>query len=520
MLAVVTNRAVRGRCGKMGGFSRFGVALLLTTALSGCASTMGGPVDTATVRQDMQSWNAKVYQDGAELTKQTQTRIDQQTSADDEVLTKSQAVRRSVPLGELYEAGIRSNYDIVLARKGIAVANADLTNATLAFFPSLNGTVSAVYTDQNILSSDNQVFQQGEAKYPTYNALLEARMPLFNLENVFNRAKATAETRKAQVEYIGAAQTYVRDLISAYLDLAEANAVIFEYQTKIGLVGTRVTAEQKVQGTAGGQPEIVASFEQQLSDLRAHLASDMGRRDDATARIYELTGMKVTGVTGAVKVSSLHLPANNFDDLRTLAGQNNVQYLAKQYEADMSQGDLNASRAHDFGPKVNAIATGEYEDRKGSQFGGGATTVQGTVGVELKVPIFNTDGTGYKSLPADAQYEQKLAELGKLRREIESDLNRAYSDYRSDADRLGDDNRTVAKGDQILSLVSQRVANENAPSTEGLQAKLDQAEFIRQRQQTIFDLLRQWLAVKYLVGALSENDIAIFSPLPPLPDHG
>ena len=494
---------------------KIGLSLLLTTALAGCAST-AGVVDQAAVRQDLQAWNAKVYKDGEELSKQTETRVAAQQQASDDLQDKSAAIKRAVSLGELYEAGLKNNYDIILARKSIDAADANLTNATLAFFPSLNGTLSAVYTDQNILASDNQVFQKGEAQYPTYNALLEARLPLINLENVFNKEKADAGTRRAHVEYIGAAQGYVRDLIAAYIDLAEANAIVAEYKQKIALVGNRAAAERKVQSNSGGQPEIVASFEQQLSDLEAHYSSDVGRRKEAESKLFELTGIHITDVTGSVKVADLKLPAANFDDLRTLAGQNNVQYLAKMYEADMSQGDLNAAKAHDFSPKLNAIGTAEYEDRKGSQFGGGSTTVQGTVGVELKVPIFNSEGQGYQSLPANAEYEKKIAEVGQVLRQIDSDLDRAYGDYEAAQGRLGDDNRTVAKGKDILYLVNQRIANENAPATEGLQSKLDQAGFIRQRQQTTFDLLRAWLQVKYLVGALSENDIAIFSAVPPI----
>ena len=143
--------------------------------------------------------------------------------------------------------------------------------------------------------------------------------------------------------------------------------------------------------------------------------------------------------------------------------------------------------------------------------------MQKTVGIEMKVPLFNSEGQGYKSLTANAEYERALAELGLLRRQVDSDLTRAYYDYNAARDRIASDNRTVAKGKDILYLVNQRIASDNAVSTEGLQSELEQAGFIRQRQQTSFELLRQWLKVKYLLGALSENDIVIFSggALPP-----
>lgn len=492
--------------------SRFGVLLLLAGGLAGCATTAG--LNTAEVRTDLQSWNARVYEQGEALHAKTEAAV---ATVEDEAVAQRGEDTTPRSLGELYAAGITNNYRILAAKKTVDVADAELVNATLRYFPSLNGTISAVQTHQNILASDNAVFQKGEANYPTYNALIEAKLPIVNFENMFAHRKATAGTRKAEVEYIGTAQTYVRDLIAAFIDLAEANAIIDEYKQKSRLIGNRAATERILQDSSGGQPEIVASFEQQLSDMKAHLVSDQGRRKDAIARLYELTGIDVTAVTGAVNIKALQLPVDDLEGLRTLAANNNVQYLAKQYEVDMFEDDLAGAQSADFAPRINAFATAEYEDRGGSQFGGGSTSVQKTVGIEMKVPLFNSEGQGYKSLTANAEYERALAELGLLRRQVDSDLTRAYYDYNSARDRIASDNRTVAKGKDILYLVNQRIQSDNAVSTEGLQSELEQAGFIRQRQQTSFELLRQWLKVKYLLGALSENDIVIFSggALPP-----
>lgn len=493
----------------MRAISRVGTALLLTPFLAGCMATAG--VNPATVRSDLESWNAKVYQEGEQLNGQTEKRTAQVEADQLAARTGDGANVKSLTLAQLYEAGLQNNYHILAAKKGIDVADAELVNATMRFFPSLNGSVSAVQTSQNILASDNQVFQKGQATYPTYNALLELRMPILNMENVFNQKQAAAGTRKATVEYIGAAQIYVRDLIAAYIDLAEANAVITEYNEKIRLVGNRAETERQLDQASGGRPEVVASFEQQLSDYKAHLISDGGRRRDAVSKLYELTGLDVGAVRGGVRLADLQLPADQLEDLRTLLARNNVQYLAKQYEVDMYQEGLNGALAADFGPRLNVFGTAEYEDRKGSQFGGGSTTVEHTVGVELKVPLFNGEGQGYKSLPANAEYERATAELGVILRNVDSDLTRAYYDFHAASDRLAADKRTVQRGKDIIYLVNQRIESENAVSTEGLQSELELAGYVRQRQQTSFEMLREWLTIKYLLGALSEADIAIFS---------
>lgn len=488
---------------------RLATVVVVAGTLSACsAASLMQRVDRDEVRSDLQSWNAEVYEQGAELNGLTERRVAEVDAA--QKATHAEPAR-AISLYDLYEEGIGNNLNLVVAKKSIDVADAELANATFRFFPSLNGTASAVLTNQNILASDNQVFQKGQATYPTYNAILEAKMPIVNLENVFNHRKATAATRKAHVEYIGTAQTYVRDLIVAYLDLAEANAIIAEYQEKVRLLGNRAETERQLLSANSGRPEIVASFEQQLSDAKAHLISDQARRREATARLYQLTGIDVTQVKGGVRMADLKLPANDLQNLRILAPRSNVRYLAKQYEADILMEGLNEARSADFGPKVNAFATAEYEDRGGSQFGGGSTTVQSTVGVELKVPLFNPEGNGYRTLPATAERELALAELAQLLREIDSDLSRAYYGYTAARDRLRDDNRTVARGEDILYLVNQRIESENAVRTEGLQSALEQAEFVRQRQQVIYEILREWVSIKYLLGAVSEADIVLFS---------
>jgi outer membrane protein TolC len=493
----------------MGAIYRIGTSLLIVPLLAGCMATT--KLDPATVRSDLQGWNAEVYEQGEQLNSVTEQRTAQIEADQLAARTGDGADVKSLTLAELYEAGITNNYRLLAARKSMDIADAELVNATLRFFPSINGTVSAVQTNQNILASDNQVFQKGQASYPTYNAVLEARMPILNMENIFNQREAEAGTRKAAVEYIGTAQMYVRDLIAAYLDLAEANAIIAEYQEKIRLVGNRAETERQLDEASGGRPEVVASFEQQLSDLKAHLISDQGRRRDAVATLYELTGLDVGAVRGGVKIADLQLPANQLEDLRTLAGRNNVQYLAKQYEVDMFEENAKGALAADFGPRLNVFGTAEYEDRKGSQFGGGSTTVQNTLGIELKVPLFNGDGNGYKSIPASAERDRAVAELGVILRNVDSDLTRAYYNFEAARDRMAADRRTVQRGKDIIYLVNQRIESENAVSTEGLQSQMELAGFVRQRQQTTFEMLRAWLTIKYLLGALSEDDIAIFS---------
>lgn len=478
--------------------------MAMLAGLMGCTPAQH-MVDTPAISADLNAWSNSVTVQAAQLNEQRAAAPHQATDS------PAATARSSMALAELYRIGLAGNHQINVARQQVRVADAEVFNAAMRFFPTLNGTVTRSGTYQNILDSDNVVFQQGEASYGTTTAGLDARLPIFNLENIFNYRKIEVGQRKAYVDYIGSAQTYIRDLIVAYIDLAEANAIIAEYEEMVRLLSNSARTERERAASGTGSAEIALSFEQQLSDVQSHLVADKARRQNVLMRIYDLTGQHIGGVQGQVSLASLALPASNINDMTALALRNNPRYMAKTYELAMFDEEVRRSAAADFAPRVDAYGSYEYEDRGGSQFGGGSETVQGIVGVRLSMPLFNPNGSGYQTVTANARNSQIAAELAMVRREIETALNMAHSNFLISRQRMEADSRTLARGSDIIQLVNQRLDSGGATVQEGLQTRLDQASFQRQRAQAQFQMLREWVTIKYLVGSLSEADVAIFS---------
>ena len=477
-------------------------ALLVGTsvALTGCA-TGGNLAPQATA--DVNSWAATAEAQAAAM--DAGAPVNQPDAA------APQAVLATASLVELYQRGVDYNPTIKAARARVAVADAELTNAVFRFFPSLTGTATRTHTYQNILDSDNQVFQQGWADYGTSNAALEARIPLFNLENVFNLKKIDAQQRMSYVEYVGAAQTFTRDLMIAYVDLAEINAIIDEYRDRVQLLSTRASSERQRQSAGGGGVEIALGFEQELSDARAQLNVQQARLQGVIIRIEQLTGAEIGAVRGHVPLASLSLPVDNLDGLIALALSNNPHYIAKTYEVQAFDEEISRAMASDFAPTVDGFATYEWEDRAGSQFGGGSETVQTVVGFQLTVPLFNSGGSGYQSNTAIARNQQISAELAMVASETRAAVATAYANYQAARGRIQQDDNTVRTGSQLISLINQRVADSGGTMYDDLDARLDQASYQRQRQQAQFQLLREWVNIQHLTGALSEADVQIFS---------
>ncbi len=470
-------------------------------ALVGCSGSAYRSLTPTGVNADLAAWSSNVDRQVADVRESTSVA---------ELPVVPVASGEVLAFADLYQRGLSGNRQIEVARRQVDVADAEVQNALFRFFPSFTGTVNRSHTDQNILDSDNVVFQQGRAQYGALTAGIEGRMPLVNIENVFNLRKTEAAQRKSYVEYIGSAQTYIRDLMLAYLDLAEANAMISEYEGLETLLSRRASLERARQADGNGNVEISLAFEQELGNARAHLVSDRARRDAILARLYELSGVRVGGVRGTVDLAALSLPSQDLSALVALALRNNPRHQAKQHELDMLDEELGRAYAADFGPTLDAYGTYEYEDRGGSQFGGGATTTQGVVGVQLRVPLFNSGGNGYQSPVARARNAQLASELALVRREIETGVMMAHANFRSARERLSADGRTVNQGDQLVRLVNQRVEAGGGTAEATLETRIDQASFRRQRAQAQYQALREWVTLKYFVGALSEADIAVF----------
>lgn len=475
-------------------------AAAASVAITGCASTSLKAGTSA----DVSSWAASVETQAASMQQEL-------PPAQAAVAAGPAKALASASLSDLYQAGISFSPQIKVARARVNVADAELSNAAFRFFPSITGTLTRTHTFQNILNSDNQVFRQGEANYGTSNAALEASMPLVSLENIFNYRKTDAQLRMSYVQYVGAAQTFIRDLVIAYIDLAEVNAVISEYNERVQLLSSRARSERERQSNGNGNVELALGFEQELSDARAQLAIQQARLQGVTIRIEELTGVKVGSVRGHVSLSKLALPVSNLDGLIDLALTNNPRYVAKTYEVDAFDADVARAVANDFSPKVDVFASREWEDRGGSQFGGGSETVQSVVGVRMTVPVFNSGGNGYQFSTAVARNQQISAELAMVASETRAAVAAAFANYQAARARMQQDGNTISKGSQLISLIAQRVSESGGTMYDDMEAKLDQASYRRQHQQAQFQLLREWVNIRHLTGALSEADVQIFS---------
>lgn len=475
--------------------------LVIASSLAACATN--GGASSRQVTADVGAWAQAANDQASALASTPQANAASAAAANRAMAQAS--------LLELYESGLSYNPHVSAARARISVADAELTNAAFRFFPSLTGTVTRSWSAQNILNSDNKVFQQGHAEYGTSNAALEARMPIFNLENAFNLQKSDAQQRRSYVEYVGAAQTYIRDLMVAYIDLAEANAIIDEYRQRAQLLQARAQSERARQAQGGGSAELALGFEQEQSDAQAQLVVQEARQRSVIIRIEELTGVRVGAVRGHVSVASLKLPLDNVDGLIALALANNPKYVAKTYELNAFDAEIRRALAKDFSPTFDAFASHEWEDRGGSQFGGGSETVQTIVGVQLTVPIFNADGNGYQSQTAMARTQLATAEVAMVASETKAGVATAFANYQAARIRIQRDSATIGKGSDLISLVNQRVAGAGGTVDDGMQAKLDLASYLRQRQQAQFQMLREWVNIKHLTGALSEADVRTFS---------
>src|SRR5690606_3469156 len=101
---------------------------------------------------DVATWAGAASAQAARIASEGPASVEQQTAP-------GGASMAIASLAELYSGGIDFSPQIRVAHARVSVADAELSNATFRFFPSLRGTVTRSHTSQNILDSDNKVFQ-------------------------------------------------------------------------------------------------------------------------------------------------------------------------------------------------------------------------------------------------------------------------------------------------------------------------------------------------------------------------
>lgn len=325
---------------------------------------------------------------------------------------------------DLTQAALARNTRIGTAAESVALADAARLNAIFGYLPQVSANYRQDEVLQEVIETDNAVFQAGTAEYPVVVASVRVTQPIFDLSRIFAINHARNARTQAEVEYLSSVRSVVYEVLDAYLVAAQARQRAQSLRQRAQMMDQQITAQAALAETGLSAVSEPAALQSERASLASEEALELSRYAEALGALAALTG------TAVRDVAPLAMPAGvmgrvrdlNVDDLVATGLRENPTIMAAALSVVGADLKRRQAISADFSPVLEAYALLEQEDREASRFGGGSLTQDQTIGLQLTLPLFNARGAGYEMAPANVALRRAALDYNTTRRQLETDI--------------------------------------------------------------------------------------------------
>lgn len=408
----------------------------------------------------------------------------------------------SVSLPEILAFAQSRNTTIGRAAQGINRADADRLNAIFGYLPQISATGTFAQNQQEVIESDNAVFQLGVADYPSIDASLELTQPIFDLSRIYSIQLANTARSAAEVAYVATVQDIMFEVFDTYIAAVQSRNRITALTQQRQLIATQVNAES-LRETAGVTGRAaVSALQVELSDISLDLAQETLRYEGLLGDLSRLSGVLVADVDRPAAPTDVFGTERRVTIEEAIASAEEGNPRLLEALVAVAEGDIRRRQAiaADFSPVLTAFASYVYEDRDASRFGGGSVSADTVFGVRLQVPIFNAQGEGMQSLTARVDFRDALIQYLAVRREIGTEIATTHQRMTATAASLNEAQSSLRNLNAIVA--SERALVTAGESEQYLVAAL-RAQAVEGEERVLFyqlEYLRAWAQFEYLSG--------------------
>lgn len=408
---------------------------------------------------------------------------------------------------EIYDLALTNDPAVLTAHTQTLIGQREFRDALYGYFPRLNGRLDYDKRDQNIISSDNTVFNIGRAQYPVQQALVEMRQPIIDYGRLMRVRKGDALRAKSFAEYANGRQELILRVCDVYF-----KALVALQRVELVEAARRAIQNElryvRERSAAGQVPRSdLKDVEAQAQLALSELVDAQNAYRDRLEAITELTGSPVQRVNRIARRIPLERPnPPTAQQWVEMAGGRNHELQAQQLVMDAAKYRRDETLG-DHLPNLEFTGTYDYTDQAGSRFGGGSVTSDMTVGLRLNVPIFNQDGRGYTYVKENHQVTLEGLKLDQLRRKIAREIKDSFNTTVGATRKYEALAQAVEATRVRLVELQEKNRSGEVTSIDVLKAQRDLVRAQRDQFDALVDYVLSTVRLKSRAGVLSEHDI-------------
>jgi outer membrane protein len=412
------------------------------------------------------------------------------------------SLSEAVDLALCYNPQVRASWADIKIKAGA------LGEALAAYWPTLNGTVGQTYDRTDYPGAK---YLSSTVNRTTLQAGLSWRIFDFG-GRAANRRAAQGLLAAALATHNAALQTALADVTQAYFDAMTAKAALK------AATESEDTARDTLISAKAKEERGVAS---QSDRLRAATALDnavleKNRADGDYRKALAVLG-QIMGVPGTTVIT---MPEEVDEDSGTIsrdlnswleeAEKNHPAIIAAKEQVKAARNQVAVARSAGL-PTLNLFSN-YYENTSPGQAATQFQAKEFTAGVGVSIPIFDGFSSTYKVRGAQAQVEQKEAQLADTENQVALQLIKAYVDATSSLQNLGASANLLKTAREALSVSRRRYDKGAADITEMLSTQTALSNARKERIRSIAEWDSARLRLLASAGQMGRSSVIEENP--------
>jgi outer membrane protein len=294
--------------------------------------------------------------------------------------------------------------------------------------PSVNFSagVNATQADVRYLNTGPSPFGfSGKTNFEGYNYGINATQPIFRKQNLVQMDQAKTQVSQADKQLALSQQQLIVRTTQTYFDVLIA-------QDKIDLINAQKTAILTQLDQAKANFDVGTSTITDVNEAQARYDLIVAQ-EIAAINEYQVARYSIQAITGDVPNSLAAVKADikthnleqNMDKWLEVAAQNNLNIQIQQDAAKFSEQEINRAKAGHL-PTLDAVASYNDTYSNGSSYGFGSDLKNGTIGLQLQIPLYQGGATSSRVRQAVLNKQKAQDDVDIARRQTALETQRAY----------------------------------------------------------------------------------------------
>lgn len=423
----------------------------------------------------------------------------------------SQAAEPQQSLVDIYQLAVERDPTWSAARNANLAAQEKLEQGKALYRPTVtfSSNASRSETDIRYLGGGNNPFRTGgQQSFDTFGYGININQPILRMQNYLQYQQSKVQVSQADKQLILAQQNLILRTAQAYFDVLLA-------QDKIDLINAQKAAINRQLEQAKANFELGNATITDVNEAQARYDLTTAQ-EIAALNEFEVKKRTVQSVIGempkqlAPARSDLKttLPEpNNMEKWVELAMQSNLNLSIQQQNLEIATQEVDKQNAGHY-PTLDAV--GSYTDTRasGGINGFGSDLQNGTIGLQLAIPLYQGGITSSRIREAVANKQKAQDDVEAARRQADLDTREAYLNLTGSV-------AQVQAFEQALNSSQSQVDSTTLGYEVGVRNSVD----VLNAQQQLFSAKRDLLQARYTyllstlklksaIGMLNEGDLA------------